>query len=126
MSEPSTYGCEVCSVSYRMGSETHIFLYLKQPWFDHLVTVCPKCHNSWGVWQLTEATIKYLIDNNIEPGDEVQCSVVDFAGDEVVKAFCQATGLPYPKERFLSPRQQQVIDNECGMFRFLLERGEMV
>ena len=38
----STYGCEDCGIQYPMGSETRVFLYSKQPWFNHIVTECPK------------------------------------------------------------------------------------
>lgn len=125
MAKASTYGCEQCKVMYRMGRETTILLFLKQPWFNHLMTTCPTCHITWYVWQLDDGAIRYMQDNNMKPDDKINVTVTDFAEDVTVKAFCEATDSPYHEDRYLSPRELQRIDNQVGYFAYLLQQGEM-
>lgn len=124
MAQPSVYGCENCKMAYPMGAESRVFLYTRQPWFNHLHTICPNCGTEWFIWQLTNGAIAYLQANNMASGDEVEWSVTEFAARPVVKAFCEATGHPYATDRKIGKREAARYDNQCAFFAHLLDQLE--
>lgn len=124
MAKPATYGCEKCQISYKMGHETVVHLFLRQPWFNHINTVCPKCKTAWVVWELEEVSIRYMEDNNQVEGDKIRWEVETDADDNIWQMYCAATGKPYPKPPQLSHRAEKHIEAEVNFFRYLLENGE--
>lgn len=121
---PATYGCENCGATYRMGAETVIRLYFKQPWFNHLATACPSCRTSWYVWELQEASVGYLAANNQSEGDAVRFEAEQFADEGIWRAYCKDTGKLYPEERAISLKEQAHIDATVAFEAWLLERDE--
>lgn len=121
---PVTYGCEKCDAKYDMGDETTVYIYLKQPWFNHIVTVCPGCDTTYRVWSLTEATVRYMEQHNMAEGDEVHWSVTDFAPDPVPVLFAQDEDKPLiiPIQR--SARRLAHDESEVAFFAYLLNQGE--
>lgn len=124
MAKGARYGCEQCKRAYRMGAETVVRIYLAQPWFNHLETVCPGCKTRWCVYELQEDSIRYMEHNNMVEGDEVQWEVADTASDEVWREFCAFTDREYPRERPISERERKHIDATVAFEAWLLERGE--
>lgn len=121
---PATYGCERCEKKYNMGDETHVWLFLKQPWFNHIITQCPGCKITYRVWNLTEATVRYMEQNNMVEDDEVHWHVLDFAPDPVPFLFARDEDKPLIQEITRSDRRLKDDENHILFFRFLLERGD--
>lgn len=121
---PATYGCQKCDRKYDMGDETHVWLFLKQPWFNHVLTTCPGCEITYRVWHLHEATIRHMEKYNMVEGDEVHWHVQDFAPDIVLTLFARDEDKPLIKEVVRSPRQEAIDERHILFFHFLLERGD--
>lgn len=121
---PATYGCQKCEAKYDMGDETTVHLYLKQPWFNHILTKCPGCDTTWRVWHLTEATVQYMEKHNMPEGDEVHWELEDFAPEIVQKLFAEDEDKPLIRPVERSIRRQAHDENEILFFHYLLERGE--
>lgn len=126
MTKPATYGCDTCRKRYPMGKETTVYLYLNQPWFNHLDTVCPGCENTYQVWGVTDDTGRYMMDHNMSDADPLNWIIVDFAEESIWRAFCQATNREFPAERYIGPREQAHIDHQAQMFAWLLDHGESI
>lgn len=120
---PATYACERCQQKYNMGDETHVWLFLRQPWFNHILTQCPGCKTNYRVWNLTESTIRYMEEHNMVEDDEVHWHVHDFAPDIVQTLFARDEDKPLIKEVERSARRIAHDEHEIEFFRYLLERG---
>ena len=118
--KPATYACETCNLKYPMGSETTVYLFSKQPWFNHIMTVCPQCRSRWTVWQLHDDAVQYIWDNTIA-GNEIVWVIEEFANDELVAKYGRVSGLPLIQPHDLMPRQERMI----AFFAYLLAHGEM-
>lgn len=121
---PATYGCKKCDAKYDLGDETTVYLYLRQPWFNHLVTVCPGCNTAYRVWYLTESTIRHMEKYNMPEGDELNWEMDDFAPDVVQQLFAQDEDKPLIQPVQRSARRLAHDEREIEFFHFLLERGE--
>ncbi len=122
--KPATYHCRPCGIKYELGEETILCLYFYQPWFNHIITTCPKCGQEDVVWNVVDDLIEHIRLYNQDPEDRVEIVPAEFADDEVIKEFCIDNDKPLIKERELTPRQQRQVDNQVGFFRYLLNRGE--
>lgn len=122
--KPSTYGCETCESRYNMGAETVVRVYTRQPWFNHLETICPGCGTHWYVWQLEEASIGYLAINNQIAGDAINFEYKEFAPNKIWRKFCAGTGRPYPTPAQISWDQLERIDRIVAFEAWSLDQGE--
>jgi hypothetical protein len=108
-----------------MGAETRVYLFTRQPWFNHLITVCPKCHRPGIIWDLLPATATF-IGANMDPTDPVNFTVEEYASEATWRTFCAGTGKVFPRERFLSPREQIRINTLVAWAAYELEKGETI
>lgn len=120
--KPATYGCEACEAKYNMGAETVVRTYLRQPWFNHLETICPGCGQVWFVWELVPESVAYMAVNNRTPGDEVVFRLKEFASEKVWRRFCEATGRNFPLEREISAHEQAHIEATVAFENWSMER----
>lgn len=110
MMSPLSFHCADCDISYRLGVETHAYLYVRQPWFNHYETVCPSCSQLYRVWRLNVASIIRLRHSNTRDDDPVALTVADFGDDPVIKLFREENGITELISRPLTPRQEKEVD----------------
>lgn len=116
--------CSSCRNLYQWGEETTLFIYLKQPLVNHLMTTCPICQFSQTFWELGEDLFSMLSDDLTRPSDIV-LKKSEFASARTWQKFCQATGRPYPSNFRHPYYRNQEIEREVADFHHLLEKGEI-
>lgn len=123
MSKSASYGCLSCGVKYRLGRETTLRCYVHQPWFNHLVSICPKCGASNIEYELVEEAIVYILQNQ-SADDPVRHTMEGYASEAVWRDFCLKTGKSYPGNKTISARQQKHIDAVVAFEAWLLEHND--
>jgi hypothetical protein len=126
MSNLILHMCSSCHNLYQWGEETTLFLYLRQPLINHLVTICPTCQTVQTFWELDDKIIDRLVTDADRPG-AVTLKVGIFAADRTWQKFSAATGRPYPSRYKFSyhRNQEQEVENSVKFFRHLLDTGKM-
>jgi hypothetical protein len=124
--KPVSWNCP-CGVRYRIGEETTIRGYHRQPWLSHLQIDCPHCHQVFIAFQPEDVILNALCTQ--VPDDKCEVEFADFAPDFVVDEYARQKDLPAITEHWLpkDDRSMRRVNHDESLilfFRFLLERGE--
>lgn len=124
--KPTTFTCGPCKAYYAMGKETTLRVYRHQPWFNHFVTVCPKCGRDYTVWNLNLEGIQYMMVNNTRnKGDRLNVVHSDYCDDKRIQnEFADANNKPRLPDLWISPRKQKKIEGLAGDFNYQINHSD--
>lgn len=114
------FSCDPCGIQYILGAESTVHVFTRQPWFDCLVTKCPKCGTVYRLWGITALQVTNIVAK-ANPDDPVNWTNQEFADEATVALFGNMTGRPLIQSHDLTPRQIARV----AYFAWLLERGDM-
>lgn len=126
MTGPINWNCP-CGVKFRIGAETTIRGYHRQPWLSHITVLCPHCNNAFTRF-LNEDMIVQAITTMAED-DKCEVEFCDYAPDEVVTEFARQYEVPAITEHYQpkderSQRRKEDDEHHILFLRYLLERGD--
>lgn len=124
MSKLILHNCSGCRQFYPLGAETTLFLYIRQPIINHLVTKCPVCQTIQTYWVLDEDLINRLV-TEVARARDITLKVGTYAADRTWQKFCAATGRRYSSRPRFTAQEAKDVENEVGFFRHLLETGKV-
>lgn len=127
--KPVNWNCpSPCNVRYRIGEETTIRGYHRQPWFSHFQVDCPHCNRTFISWQTPDVLLNAMLTQ--VPEDRCTIEFADFAPDDIVRQYATDKELDFIPFGFQPPDHRSVRrlnhdENIVLFFRFLLDLGEM-
>lgn len=116
-----------CGVRFRIGAETTIVGFNRQPWLSYIRVLCPQCHNAFTRFLSPDMILRAVLTR--DPQDPCEVSFEDYAPDFVVEEFARQYNVPAITEAYQPPdtrsdRRKAHDEHEVEFLHWLLDHGQ--